>query len=376
MADGKVVISTELDNSRIPAGIRAVKGALGGLESVVAKLGTAIGIAFSVGAIVQFGKESVNAANELSSALTGLQSILDGQGRSFSAAQKFIEGYTKDGLIPATNAITAYKNLAMRGYDDSQIQRVMVALKDASAFGRQASYSMGEAVQAATEGLKNENSILVDNAGVTKNVAKMWEEYAASIGTTANNLTQQQKIQAEVNGIIEESKYQVGDAAKVAGTLTGQITQLSFNFNNLKVAVGNAINPIVQSFLPVINAAVQALTRFANAVASVIGAIFGKASVRTTALADSNNAVASSAFMAVLGDQKHGTNIEAPLETIQEAVALVMDDFISSNMAGQEAVVAVLRDILQAVLGIQIGDDVIGEAVTRYQQKMAVVKGY
>ena len=81
-------------------------------------------------------------------------------------------------------------------------------------------------------------------------------------------------------------------------------------------------------------------------------------------------------FMAVLGDQKHGTNIEAPLETIQEAVALVMDDFISSNMSGQEAVVAVLRDILQAVLGIQIGDDVIGEAVTRYQQKMAVVKGY
>lgn len=106
-----------------------------------------------------------------------MQSILDGQGRSFSAAQSFIEDYTKDGLIPATNAITAYKNLAMRGYDDSQIQQVMAALKDASAFGRQASYTMGEAVESATEGLKNENSILVDNAGVTKNVAKMWEEF-------------------------------------------------------------------------------------------------------------------------------------------------------------------------------------------------------
>lgn len=33
----------------------------------------------------------------------------------------------------------------------------------------------------ATEGLKNENSILVDNAGVTKNVAKMREEYAKKI---------------------------------------------------------------------------------------------------------------------------------------------------------------------------------------------------
>lgn len=321
MADGKVVISTELDNSCIPAGIKAIKGALGGLTGVVNKLGMAIGIAFSVGAIVQFGKESVNAANELSSALTGLQSIMDGQGRSFSAAQKFIEGYTKDGLIPATNAITAYKNLAMRGYDDSQIQRVMVALKDASAFGRQASYSMGEAVQTATEGLKNENSILVDNAGVTKNVAKMWEEYAASIGTTSNNLTQQQKIQAEVNGILEESKYQVGDAARVAGTLTGQITQLSFNFNNLKVAVGNAINPIVQSFLPVINAAVQALTRFANAVASVIGAIFGKASVRTSALADSNNAVASSASAGAGAEEELADATKAAGKAAQKSLA-------------------------------------------------------
>lgn len=304
MADGKVVISTELDNSRIPAGIRAVKGALGGLESVVKKLGTAVGIAFSVGAIIQFGKESVNAANELSAALTGLQSILDGQGRSFSAAQEFINEYTKDGLIPATNAITAYKNLAMRGYDDSQIQQVMVALKDASAFGRQASYSMGEAVQSATEGLKNENSILVDNAGVTKNVAKMWEEYADSIGTTASNLTQQQKIQAEVNGILEESKYQTGDAAKVAGTLSGQLTQLSFNFYNLKVAVGNAINPIIQSFIPVINSAVQALTKFANSVASVVGALFGKASVQTSTLSDSNDSVASSASAGAAAEEE------------------------------------------------------------------------
>lgn len=295
MADGSIIFEAKLDTSGIKKGLGDVKKEAGGLSSVLKKLGYTIGIAFSVGAIIQFGKTSVNAANELSAALTGLQSILDGQGRSFSAAKAFIEEYTKDGLIPATNAITAYKNLALRGYDDSQIRQVMIALKDSAAFGRQASYSMGEAVQSATEGLKNENSILVDNAGVTKNVAQMWKEYAASIGTTASNLTQQQKIQAEVNGILEESKYQVGDAAKVAGTLTGQITQLSFNFYNLKVAVGNAINPILQKFIPVINAAVQALTRFANAVATVIGAIFGKASVQSSALAAGNDAIASSA---------------------------------------------------------------------------------
>lgn len=288
--DGKVVISTALDNTGLKKGIGSVSGSLGGLKTVLGKMAGLIATAFSVTAIVRFGVESSKAAMDLSNALQGLQSIVEGQGRSFSKAKTFLDEYVKDGLIPMTNAVTAYKNLAARGYDDSQIQQTLIALKDASAFGRQASYSMGEAVQTATEGLKNENSILVDNAGVTKNVSKMWDDYAKSIGTTAANLTQQQKIQAEVTGILEESKFQTGDAAKVAETLSGQLQQLSFNFNNLKVAVGNAINPIVQSLLPVINSAVNALTRFANSIASVVGAIFGKVSVQTEAIAEGASA--------------------------------------------------------------------------------------
>lgn len=303
-SDGKVTLDTALDNSGLFKGIKAIKGDLGGLNGVAKKLGATIAAVFSMQQLVSFMVDSSKAAMSLSDALTGLKSILEGQGKSFSQAQTFIEEYTSDGLIPATNAITAYKNLASRGYDDSQIQQVMLALKDASAYGRQASYTMGEAVQSATEGLKNENSILVDNAGVTKNVAKMWEEYAESIGTTANNLTQEQKIQAEVNGILEESKYQTGDAATVANTLSGQLQQLSFNFNNLKVAVGNAINPIVQSFLPIINTAISTLVRFANAVASVIGLIFGKVSTSAGNLAESNDSVASSASAGAAAEEE------------------------------------------------------------------------
>lgn len=80
-------------------------------------------------------------------------------------------------------------------------------------------------------------------------------------------------------------------------------------------------------------------------------------------------------FMAVLGDQRHGTNVEAPLSTIQEAVAVVMEDMVQSNLAGHEATVSVLQEILQAILGIEIGDTVIGQATARYNQKMAIVRG-
>lgn len=84
---------------------------------------------------------------------------------------------------------------------------------------------------------------------------------------------------------------------------------------------------------------------------------------------------ANKPFLAMVGDQRHGTNVEAPLAVIQEAVAAVMGDVVASNMAGHEATVAVLREILSAVLGIEIGDEVIGRAAQRYDARMAVIRG-
>lgn len=80
-------------------------------------------------------------------------------------------------------------------------------------------------------------------------------------------------------------------------------------------------------------------------------------------------------FMAVLGDQSHGTNVEAPLATIQEAVAAVMQDYQDGELAALEQVVAVLRQILEAVYGIHIGDDVIGQAAARYTNRQAIITG-
>lgn len=80
-------------------------------------------------------------------------------------------------------------------------------------------------------------------------------------------------------------------------------------------------------------------------------------------------------FLAMVGDQRHGTNIEAPLATIQEAVGQVMGDYASGNMAGHEATVSVLRQILEAVLGLEISDSAIASAASRYGTKMTLVRG-
>ena len=84
---------------------------------------------------------------------------------------------------------------------------------------------------------------------------------------------------------------------------------------------------------------------------------------------------ANKPFMAVVGDQRHGTNIEAPLSTIQEAVAIVMEDMVQSNIAGHEATVAVLQAILEAVNAIDTSDERYATAVDSYNRKIAVSRG-
>lgn len=80
-------------------------------------------------------------------------------------------------------------------------------------------------------------------------------------------------------------------------------------------------------------------------------------------------------FLAVLGDQSHGTNVEAPLDTIKQAVAEVMEDLQAGQMAGFEAVVSVLREILSAVYGIELTDEDVGRAVQRWQRKQLTATG-
>lgn len=303
---------------------KEIKNTASGVQSTFGSamkaVGKSIGVAFSVGAVVSFGKKCVQVASETQSAWTGLGSIINGQGKDFNRAQGFIKSYVKDGLVPLNNAVTAYKNLSARGYDQSQIERVMLALKDSAAFGRQASLSYGDAIQSATEGLKNENSVLVDNAGVTKNVAKMWEDYAKSIGVTTAALTQQQKIQAEVNGIIQETRWQMGDAAKYSHTFAGGIARITATTTKLKTAVGNMLIPVLNQCLPLIQTGLDLALNFCNAMQSVMASL-GWEMPDVSAFNSAIGSVSTDAVNAAAATEGIGTAAETAAKKTKRAFA-------------------------------------------------------
>ncbi len=272
---GEVRIKTALDTTGINAGTKQITSALANIGAMASKLLGAVGITVGIAALAKLGQEGVKAAMQMESAQKSLQFLTNATGRSFQTANNFVQGFISDGLVPAADAYEAYKNMVARGYDTSQIEQMLNVMKDSAVYGRQAGFEIGEAIVKTSQGLRMENSILTDSVGIQKNVAKMWDEYAKSIGTTTNRLTDAQKRQAEFNGFMAEGGVYAGAAAQYTQSYAGRVSQLSAAFYNLKVSIGNAIIPILNAIIPSIINAVNWFTRLFNTVGKVMNLIFG-----------------------------------------------------------------------------------------------------
>ena len=126
-------------------------------------------LALAAVAVTAFRKmrEAVNQGvadtNAYKDALRGLSSVADYAGVSQGAIEEATAKVTNE-FFNAEAAATSLKNLLLRGFSLDQAVNTIQRLQDSAAYGRQASLTLSDAVKSATEGLKNENSILVNGA--------------------------------------------------------------------------------------------------------------------------------------------------------------------------------------------------------------------
>lgn len=189
----------------------------------------------------------------------------------------------------------------------------------------------------------------------------------------------------------------------VKTTVTNAGNAIKSGWNNAMTAVANWTsekwNSIVGTVKGAINSVLGFVNRMISGVASGLNAVIGKINSLSFDIPDWVPAFGGShfglniptvsapqipllakgavlppnaPFLAMLGDQKSGTNVEAPLSTIEEAVALVMDDYIDGMMAGFQAVVDAINN---KDMEVNIGDNAIGRAAARYNRKQKLVAG-
>lgn len=75
-------------------------------------------------------------------------------------------------------------------------------------------------------------------------------------------------------------------------------------------------------------------------------------------------------FMAVLGDQRNGTNIEAPADLIRQ---IVREELAGTNGNRTDEL---LRELISVVENIRVGDETIGRAAARYNRRASRAGGY
>ena len=344
---------------------RAAEEAAERTKQAQAQVAAAATAAFA--GIVLAIRGAIEAANEYNNAMVGLNSLAEGTGQDFGDLQAAAEDLASDGLMTVADAAASLKNLLARGFSADEAVDMLERLKDAAAFGRQSSLSLGEAVRSASEGIKNENSILVDNAGVTKNVAVMWEEYAATIGKSAANLTQAEKRQAEYNGIMAETAYQVGDAARYAEEFAGKQAALEAATLRVNQALGasvqGALTPLVQILTPLADAlawviekfpgvsagAAAALTAMVALTAVVTGAIpMVKSLAAAFATLHASMGVVGAISLAVgalAGIAAACANARSPLQELNEELEGLQDELeqLSTSAGNAEQALAVLE---------------------------------
>jgi phage-related protein len=265
-------------------------------------MGNLMAIAFAklAATINDFTRNSIKNYNDIISANIGLSSVLNAQGKDLQEAKRFLQEYTQDGLVPINDATAAFKQLSSAGYSIKQIEQLLIQMKDASAFNRQEALSMGEAIRSASEGIKNENSIKVDNVGITRNLSLMWADYANQIGKGVASLNRYEKIQAVVNGFTEESKYFIGDAAKYSATLGGQMSALRSQTIQLSAALGSIFAPVLQTIIPYLLNFINTLKSAFTTIGSFMSVLFGTANTQGQT---AKNATSAAAAQKKLGDE-------------------------------------------------------------------------
>ena len=179
-------------------------------------------------------------------------------------------------------------------------------------------------------------------------------------------------------------KLAIGELGLVMGTLAtimdDTIGTMTTGWNGLADAIKGVANSIIGIIEGMVNNIIGGINKLLGGIEDIgelaesagidVPKITKISTVSLPRLAQGAVIPPNKEFMAVLGDQSHGTNIEAPLDTIKQAVAEELSAQIGVLENGFADVVAAINN-----KDLNIGDKQIGQANARYTARQNLIRG-
>lgn len=223
-----------------------------------------------------------------------------------------------------------------------------------------------------------------------------WDEikgntYEKWVGIKTNVLTKAGEIKDQAEEKFETLKTNLTNKwQEIKGNIYEKLVGIKTNMKEVFEQMGDAIKAPINTIIDIIEGMVNkaidginALTEGLSAITDLGSEIANKIGMPSIPhlsqlphitiphLAQGAVIPPNREFMAVLGDQTSGTNIEAPLDTIKQAVAEVM----ANN--GNAEMIQLLQQLITVVenKNLVIGDKEIGRANARYVKQQNIVRG-
>lgn len=287
---GKIFLDLELNPSKFKkqmGGInKTAKASTDSLTSMFKKVGTAVGTAFSVKAIVGFTKQCLQLGSDLAEVQNvvnvtfgSMSGAVDSWAKnamtSFGLSEKVAKEYV--GQLGAMSK--AFGNSTQEAFNQATSLAGLVGdvasfynLTTDEAFTKLKAVYTGE-----TESLKSLGVVMTQTA---------LDEYALAqgYGKTTKAMTEQEKVALRLAFVTDRLSDASGDFKNTSHQWANQTRVLSLRFDALKASIGqgliNALLPVVR----VLNTILERLQVVADAFSNFMGGLFGNAGSTSSAI--------------------------------------------------------------------------------------------
>lgn len=314
-----------------------------GIENSLKKIGKLAVAAFSVKAIVNFGKECI----DLGSDLTEVQNVVD---VTFGSLNTEVNRFAKNAITQFGLGQTVTKKYVgtfgamAKAFNFSNKEALAMSETLTGLTGDVASFynlSSDEAYTKLKSVFTGETETLKDLGVVMTQNALDQYALANGYGKTTSKMSEQEKVALRYKFVLDKLNIANGDFARTSDSWANQTRVLSLRFNELKATLGQGFINIFTPIVKEINMVLAKLQVLANAFKSFTEMIFGNAGGDDSSNSVSNLASdASKASDAVgsIGDSAKKTKKDLlGLRGIDEINNLTTnsDDSSSSSGAGK-----------------------------------------
>lgn len=265
------------------------------IKSAFGKIGKAVAVAFSVTALISFGKSCI----ELGSALAEVQNVVD---VTFGAMSETINHFARDALeqfgLSETSAkkYTSTLGAMLKSMGIATNQAAEMSMEMAGLAADMASFYNLEndaAFEKIRAGISGETEPL-KQLGINMSVANM-EAYALSQGITKayNAMSQQEQAILRYNYLLSVTKDAQGDFARTSDGWANQVRVLTERFNALKAAIGQGLIAVLTPVIRVLNQLLAKILTVTDAFSNFISKITGKNTKTTTSVNEMGGALDS-----------------------------------------------------------------------------------